>query len=108
MKSTPEQAIYDFCNAIYKIAKIKFNNANDTLDKSKFLFECLIQLNDLKMQTGTISYYNQTIQYSLEDINYIFWLVEVPEPYEKFAFLDYFSKELTGIFYNLDLEGWSR
>ncbi|EPH31096.1 hypothetical protein [Acinetobacter gyllenbergii] len=108
MKSTPDQAIYDFSNAIYKLTKINFDKANQPLEKANFLFECVIQLNDLKMLAGCVSFFNQTIEYSLDDEKYTFWLVETPEPTAKFQFLDYLTKEITVIFYNLNLDNCER
>lgn len=108
MKTTPEQAIYDFSNAIYKIAKTNFDQAKEPLDKSKFLFECLILLNELKMAAGQISSYNQTIVYLIDNEKYTLWLVEAPDPSDKFIFLDYLSREITAIFYNLNPDACNR
>lgn len=102
MKTTSDQAIYDFSNAIYKLAMIDFAQADQTYDKAHFLLRCLIQMNELKMEDGEITLSDQTIQYKLFKEKYTLWLVEVPEPTEKFAFLDYLTKEMTEIFYNLN------
>ncbi|WP_338558143.1 hypothetical protein [Acinetobacter sp. KS-LM10] len=102
MKSTPDQAIYDFSNAIYKLAFNDFKTENLPLEKASFLFQCLIQMNDLKMLDGEITLSDQTIKYVVFEEKYTFWLVEAPEPNEKYAFLDYLAKEITAIFYNLN------
>ena len=102
MKTTPDQAIYDFCNAIYKLSLNDFEKANEPPHKASFLFQCLIQMNELKMEAGKIVSKEHTISYILDDEKYTFWIVEVPEPIDKFAFLDYLTKELTAIFYNVN------
>lgn len=108
MKTTPDQAIYDFSNAIYKLALRDFEQENEALQKTKFLFQCLILMNELKMEAGKISSYNQTIEYALNEDKYTFWIVEVPEPTDKFAFLDYLTKEMTEMFYNLNPDDYIR
>lgn len=100
MKSTPDQAIYDFSNAIYKISRSNFYQIDQPLEKAKFLVECLKVINELKMEEGRIIHKNQTVIYWLNEVKYSLWLVETPEPTEKFAFLDYLTHEMTAIFYN--------
>lgn len=102
MKTTSDQAIYDLSNAIYKLAMQNFKEAGQPVEKSAFLFECLIQMSDVKMEAGRITKSDHTIKYQPFDEKYIFWLVEAPEPSDKFTFLDYFTTEMTKIYYNLD------
>lgn len=102
MKTEPDQAIYDFSNAIYKLVLRDFEQEKEPLDKARFLFQCLIQMNDLKMVAGEIILSDHTIKYVLLESKYTFWLVETPEPTNKFAFLDYLTREMTAIFYNLN------
>jgi hypothetical protein len=103
MKSTPDQAIYDFSSAVYKLVKLGYEKANDKIVKEFFLMRCLIMINELKSLDASISMQGQTIQYVVDKRKYTFWLIEAPEPHEKIEFLDYLTRELTSIFYNLDL-----
>ncbi|AMW80362.1 hypothetical protein AMD27_06865 [Acinetobacter sp. TGL-Y2] len=102
MKSTPDQAIYDFSCAIYRIAKMDYEIAGQPIIKDYFLMRCLILIGELKQIEAHISTYNETIQYVVDENKYTFWLVETPEPNEQIAFLDYLTKEITAIFYNLN------
>ncbi|ALJ99130.1 MULTISPECIES: hypothetical protein [Acinetobacter calcoaceticus/baumannii complex] len=102
MKTTSEQAIYDLSSAIYKLVMNDFSQTDQAYDKAHFLARCLIQLSDLKMLDCEIKLNDQTIQYKICEKNYTFWLVETPEPTEKFPFLDYLTKEIKVIFYNLN------
>ncbi|KQW96053.1 hypothetical protein ASC84_22010 [Acinetobacter sp. Root1280] len=103
MKSTPNQAIYDFSSAVYKLVLLGYERGNDKILKEYFLMRCLMIINELKSLDATISIRGQTIQYIVDNIKYTFWLIEAPEPNEKFKFLEYLTKELTSIFYNLDI-----
>ena len=101
MKSTPDQAIYDFSSAVYKLVFLGYEKANDKIVKEFFLMRCLIMINELKSLDASISMQGQTIQYVVDKRKYTFWLIEAPEPHEKIEFLDYLNRELTSIFYNL-------
>lgn len=102
MKSTPNQAIYDFSSAVYRIAKMDYEIAGEPIIKDYFLMRCLILIGELKLIEPQISMYNGTIQYIVDENKYTFWLAEAPEPNEKIDFLDYLTKEITAIFYNLN------
>lgn len=102
MKTKPDHAIYDFSNAVYTLVLKDFEQVKEPLDKARFLFQCLIQINDLKMVDGQITLSDHTVRYVLSQAKYTFWLVEVPKPIDKFQFLDYLTKEITAIFYNLN------
>lgn len=103
MKSTPDQAIYDFSSAVYKLVILGYERGNDKIVKEFFLMRCLIMINELKSLDASISMQGQTIQYVVDKRKYTFWLIEAPEPHENIEFLNYLTQELTSIFYNLDI-----
>jgi len=108
MKKNSDQAINDFCYAIYRIAQKDYELAGEPIEKANFFLRCLVIMNDLKMVDGSIIHNNQTLTYIVNQEKYTFWLVEVPEPNDKFSFVDYLTNEITRIFYNLDSGNFER